>query len=432
MTLILSLFLFSCSQTGTNTVKDNSKFFTGYDGVNIKLSPGTVPSKVYYYGRNPGPQDNIMNFNLELTNTGSADSYGGAYISGYDPSFIDVTGVNINEIGGWGDCDFDLLYLGGNWLGYVSCLLWGNDISLTLGSNGNLIKGGSADVDVGQVFQTLTGKDWLNGLRGQINCDTTRQGGCRFGLDYQGSDFDFGYQNNGRGAIGYITTIYQDLYGSSFINTAHGKEFALLGDRQTFPGGDLDYIDFQATIQNWPRGLEQTEQKFLFTSCYVYTTYADPQVCIDPFPESLGRKICKPKVTTYPKGQGAPVAITKIEQENTPRSIFFTIYVENKGKGMLYHPTSLHKCDPLNAERVTQKDLNFVFLGDIRLANDWEQIRCQPANRLIKLENGKGQIVCEYQIKYGIKSAYLSPLVISLWYGYSSTVEKTVLIRRGD
>ena len=213
----------------------------------------------------------------------------------------------------------------------------------------------------------------------------------------------------------------------------HGKDFALLGSRPTYPGGETDYLDFEASIRNWPRGLQQTEQIFLFTSCYLYTTYADPQVCVDPFPSSSDRKICKPRTITYSSGQGSPVAITKIEQENTPQAIHFTIHLQNKGKGRVYNPMSLHKCDPYNNERVTERDLNLVILGDIRTANGGpEQLRCQP-DRLIRLDsNGKGIIVCQLPIRYEVRSAYLTPLILSFWYGYSDTIQKTVLIKRGN
>jgi hypothetical protein len=232
----------------------------------------------------------------------------------------------------------------------------------------------------------------------------------------------------------YVTTFYADLLGESFINIRHGKEFRLVGDRQTFPGGQVEYIPFQAKVTTWPPGLVQTEQTFMFTSCYVYTTYADPQVCIDPYPDSsVAKKVCTPKKITYPKGQGAPVAITSIEQTNTPQSIYFTINVQNKGKGLIYRLESLNKCDPLDNNRVTVKDINEVFLGDIRLAGDYQQLKCMPLSRRIRLdEKGRGSIVCEYPIVYDIQAAYQSPLVISIWYGYSETIQAKVVLKQGN
>jgi hypothetical protein len=444
--VLISLFLFiGCDGLGGgSSVRNEDSYFKGYDGVSMKVMPGT-PSTAYYYSQNPTVGDNVVNFNIQVQNTGSADTYGGVYISGYDPNFIEVDGVMVQKTGSGGDCDLQgFIGQNNNWLATAFCRIWDSDLFVD-------IKGGDTWRELGievvngkiggdtwkKIFEKTGAPDtlvrWMQGLELEFDYDP-QTGKGSIGVDYAGSQYDFGAGYNGRAAIAFFSTIYHSIPEiGRFINPAHGKDFTLLGDRPNYPGGEMDIKPFNAKIKTWPQGLTQTDQTFMFTSCYVYTTYADPQVCIDPYPESSERKVCKPKKISYPSGQGAPVAITSIEQTNTPRAIIFTITIQNKGKGLIYHPMSLHKCDPLNANRVTQADLNFVFVGDIRLANEYKQFRCQPESRMIRLdEKGVGIFTCEAPIEYNVKTAYQSPLVVSLWYGYSETITKKIMLKRGN
>jgi len=184
-------------------------------------------------------------------------------------------------------------------------------------------------------------------------------------------------------------------------------------NRPEYPGGDISYLSFPYKIQNWPAGLESTDQSILVTSCYVYTTHAAPMICVDPYPESLGRKVCTPKTIAYTKGQGAPVAVTKIEQENTPHDIFFTIHFEKKGNGLVYDPNQLEKCNPWYMEkRVTLRDYDNIYLGQIRVEGDPTLIECTQTNSKFRLNNERGQITCRYPITYRSQSAYQTPLVV--------------------
>lgn len=430
--LLLAFFLSSCTTGGSGTTTDN--YFTGYDGVAMRFLPGT-PNVAYYYTTPYQTGDNTFSFNVEVADKGSADTYGGLYISGYDPGFIKVDGVSVDHQGSGFDCDFETLGIGTSWLGSIACTLWGSTVTAATNGQGQI-----TDITAnirGRTWEEIFGKDskaarFLRGLELTFEVDPqTKRGG--FGVDFSNPSFDFGMSSNGRVAIAYFNSVAYGLISRTFIDPSHGREFTLIGDRQNYPGGEQDIITFNAEVKTWPRGLVQTDQTFLITSCYVYTTYADPQVCVDPFPESSDRKVCKPKKITYPRGQGGPVAVTSIEQLNTPRAIIFTINVANKGKGLIYHPVSLVKCDPLNAERVTAKDLNFVFLGDIRMPGSDRQFQCQPENRMIRLDDkGQGVITCEYPIEFAIKSAYQTPLIVSLWYGYSETIQKKVQLKRAN
>lgn len=436
----IALFLVACD--AFPSAESSPNYFQGYEGIRMSIVPGSTPDRMYYYSDQLHDTDNNLMFNVEVQNTGSADSIGGIYVSGYDPNLIKMDGIIINsERGGWGDCDFGGMYSANdNWLANIGCRIWGNDVYTTVGQDGRLIKEVGGRVNFGSIIDNLPvaedTKGDLQSAFGDMNLNfvvDTENDKQWFGVDWRTSDFDFSGTYNGRMGVAYITTLYGDLLGHSVVNHAHGQEYFLLGNRPTYPGGQQDVLVFTGYVDSWPRGLEQTEQIFMFTNCYVYTTYADPQICVDPYPDSTDNKVCTPKTITYPKGQGAPIAVTKIEQENTPREILFTIHIENKGRGQVFSPMSIHKCDPLVAERVRSTDLDQVFLMDVRIANEWQQLEC-PSGRVIRLDpkTGRGQVVCRYPIKYAVKSAYQTPLVLSFLYGYSDTMQKRVLIKRGN
>ncbi|MFH1400098.1 MAG: hypothetical protein ABIH41_01135, partial [Nanoarchaeota archaeon] len=409
--------------------------------VQVRISPGSTGDKYYYYPpsvRNPIPSDDYgLIFNLELQNKGSADSLVGVYVSGYDPNFIQLYKEGqpiVPEDAGFRiPCNFGVgSIIGGILSGRADCDFgrWGEYGCGYVGGEG--VKDQSvcdAQVNLGDVFN-IDGLDLQMNVRYDSSTGRFMVEGMGQGAGVSGYYYDDDI-NNGRRAIMYISSLHIAMFDRNFINEGKGWQRVLMGDRKTWPGGQVDYVNFEGKVKEWPRGLEQTEQIFQFTSCYIYTSYADPMICVDPAPDSIGRKVCTPRTVTFPRGQGAPVAITKIEQESAGSRVIFTIYVENKGGGMVYHPLALDKCNPWEKGRVTEADLNYVFLGDIRLIGDQDLVRCHPESRIIKLQDGRGQITCEYPIQFHQKSAYQVPLVVALYYGYSDTVQKRVTFKRG-
>ncbi|MBU1199028.1 MAG: hypothetical protein KJ685_04300 [Nanoarchaeota archaeon] len=424
LVVLLVLLLFVLSACGTGVIRDNqnpynfeeNKYYQGVRGVEMAFIPGLPPYKMYYYGDN---YDNTFDVNIEVANVGSSFSRGGIFLSGYDPFMIEVQGINPARAGG-SACIIDIGNIGfGEFGGTLRC----DDFFVGVGSEGTL------DVFVNNLF----GSDGL--YSGAL--DPNRLGGVDFGyrrsaggqerysIGFNDQGIDVEYANHGRLMIG--------LFQGIDFSRNFGVEYLLAGDTYEYPGGEIGYVNFDGTIRNWPPGLDQTYQDFLITNCFLYATYAAPVVCVDPTPFSQNRKVCYPKAFTGTKGQGAPVAITHIEQENTPRQAIFTIHISNVGGGDVYDPGRLEKCSPYSPGRVTNEDLNVIYVGDIRVSGDLQRLICTP-NDFVRLnpETGKGIITCAYDIPFsGIKSAYQTPLVVELWYGYSKTMQKRVLIKRG-
>ncbi len=422
--LILSvLALTSCNNLGRrspNSNPENERFYQGYEGVNMKFTEGMPPNKLYFYGDS---YDNTFDVNVELANIGSSFAFGGIFLSGYDPTMINVLGIIPDRSRG-GACQIDVNNIGlGSFLGTLRC-------------NNFFIGAGKDDFEIGirDLFGTqgdYAGRFDANKLIGGLSLNTFfKKSG-----DQNNWNIDFTHPSLGNANIEYAD---HGRFLVAFFSNAidftrsFGLEYLLEGDTYEYPGGEIAYMNFDGEIVNWPPGLDYSRQTFMITNCNLYATYAAPIVCIDPAPYSQGKKVCTPRSYTGTKGQGAPVAVTHIEQENTPRQAIFTIHVKNVGRGQVYDFGNLEKCSPYYPGRVTNEDLNVIYIGDIRVSGDLQRLKCTPYDFVrLNPQTGEGIITCSYEIPFsGLKSAYQAPLVVELWYGYSTTMEKTVLIKR--
>ena len=420
--LILTLVLNACNMIPRRRDSpfvnfEDNKYYQGFRGVEMIFIQGMPPYRMYYYGDG---YDNRFHVNVEVANIGSAFSRGGIYLSGYDPTMIEFYGINPGRTSGTA-CIIDIGNIGfGQFGGVLRC----EDFYVGIGSGGlidiffNDLFGPSGIYADSQYFSS----DRLGGF--DFGYQSTSGDQERITIGFDNPNIDVEYANHGRLLIG--------LFQGINFERGFGQEYLLAGDTYEYPGGDIDFISFEGNIVNWPPGLDQTYQTFMVTNCFLYATYAAPIVCIDPAPFSQDKKVCYPSPYTGTKGQGAPVAVTYIEQENTPRQAVFTIHVKNVGGGQVYDPGRLELCSPYFPGRVTNEDLNIVYIGDIRVSSDLQRLQCTP-NNYVRLDpkTGEGIITCMYDIPFsGLRSAYQTPLVVELWYGYSRTMEKRVLIKR--
>jgi hypothetical protein len=403
---------------------DYERFYVGTRGIEAGFV--NLPTRLYYYG----PQDNAGNafvIGADVHNMGASFSRGGIYLSGYDPNLIAFREVPIHG-GALGACGLSIGSIGFGELGGIfRCdgveVSGGAGITnIKINSIGELVKG------INERFDNK--KNWLDSTKFD---DTSVQfthnpTGNNFLVNFNTAHIE--YFQHGRLFIAFLAAL-------NFMKNG-GREFLLAGNTYEFPGGEGDYFEYNGRIVDWPPGLDQTTQKLLLTSCYQYTTFADPVVCIDPEPESDNYKVCRPYAKTWGGGNGAPVAITSVEQENTPRKVIFHINVRNIGTGTVYDPGQLEKCSPYYPGRTTQSDLNVVYLGDVRIGQVGLRntgglggMTCYPEIIRLDPNTRSGSTTCTYPIEYAqLKSAYETPLVVELWYGYSQTQQRDIYIKR--
>lgn len=207
------------------------------------------------------------------------------------------------------------------------------------------------------------------------------------------------------------------------------------------PNGGLDFITFKGKVLVGNLNVERYEPIIQATACYLYRTIAGPSVCIDPNPYSTvkERKVCEVKDITL-ASQGAPMAITKIEEEAFATKTQFKITIKNVGGGDVLHHRSIDKCSP-TGEKIGREDVDKVYIIWAKIGA--KSLTCGPfatnqggvvkgVSGDIRLLNGEGFAICELpsQDYANTKSAYLTPIEIQLMYGYRTSIDKKIVIQR--
>lgn len=197
--------------------------------------------------------------------------------------------------------------------------------------------------------------------------------------------------------------------------------------------GGYDTMDF--TGQIYPlkmKNIDRYPSTILATACYGYKTVGSQNVCIDPNPYSTTseRKVCVPSAVSY-GSQGAPIAVTSVEVEPTPRITRFKIHISNVGGGSVFMPgiDQLAKCSPYHPRGLEFNEVDYVALSSVEVAGKAITPSCKPVDNEgnVKLINGQATVFCELG-GLGSGPAYSTPMTVQLDYGYRSSVSTSVEI----
>jgi len=427
--LLSSLILISCTgRDSTNrgcSEGDHCMYYTGNRGIITMLE--RPPRFLHFRSSDIGELDsNFAEFNLRIRNDGVSDSYGGVFFSGVSPEIFEITRidehgerpVNINRIGGGCFLDFfnirDLTNIG-SWSFIANCagidyVQYGRDRSRlnidfrhlvdTFGPNAAFLQGlADAGINIGMT--------WGQGELTQFNI------GANFGL------FRFG-----RALMTIVSGLDFETFG--------GASFYLQGDNPDFPGGGIDFKTFRLRLRGeWPAGQDYYHLPYNIRTCYAYTTFVSPMICIDPDPFSDERKTCTDFTHSYRGSQGAPIAVTRVQSTNTGREVILQITIRNVGTGDVWDVGYLEHCSPYFPSTVRPSMKNVVYIGFMHIDN--KPLDC--ANRfrvLLDPKTQEGQITCRYELQNtaNVGSAYSSPLRMELWYGYEENIRNQITVRR--
>ena len=236
--------------------------------------------------------------------------------------------------------------------------------------------------------------------------------------------------------------------------------FFVDGKSQINPNGDELVASLKAKTSNLDAQSERRISTITANLCYPYKTALSTTVCIDPDIEGLrpGKKVCKVAAQPFANGQGAPLAIVKIESSMLPdvdNNVIkpqFIIYVENRGHG---NPVNLagfrNACrndfdinDPINNRWNVASLRAFTAdgTGKVQLIccpnklgycpdNDKDPVNVDNFAGFIRLKDNKDFIRCTF--KNGIPKtfdAYTSPLQIEIDYGYVQTISTNFIIQK--
>jgi len=211
-------------------------------------------------------------------------------------------------------------------------------------------------------------------------------------------------------------------------------EFSL--DEETLEGknpfnseGGFETVILRASISDLPSGTPVYRPTIIAAVTYEYETVASGEVCVDPFPFSttIRDKICNVaqfRNVNIGSSQGAPVAISRVEEEVTSNALLFRIFIKNVGNGLIIpindvnrHPRLGYEYNSLNEVRVAE-----ISVGNLRVDS------CRPyQGERIKLINNEGVMFCKFSTS-GIDDIYTTPINIRLEYGYVTSVQKQIQI----
>lgn len=411
----------------------------------------------YYRGMEPTSPDelqlnqdgdlvSLFEINTLVHNRGYADTLAALYVTGYDPNLFVVEPLgpyrmNVDPQSCWRD----ITLVDGSWSAYEICQT-ADDLRLGGGlrGDGDDIEGFRADVYNANI------REWIkkvpfgigeaiasSGLADDISvtCVGDKDGDKRSSAEVRPTIGDFVincdislgnpvsyFQRSSRGALALA------LYGDKLRSCANGcvpvpasllaDEF-ISGNNELYPGGEASQVDFGVYLNRgrWPANLNDHEQLFQITACYLYTTYATPKVCIDPTPGSSDGEVCRPGILEMIT-QPAPLSITRIEQVNQGPRVMFTIHVQNSLPGRVFEPGAIDYCSPAAPETFARELRDTAKLIDARVLGSLDSLDCRDG--LIHINEGRGQITCYYDLppESWNRPAYQTTLNIEIAYLY--------------
>jgi hypothetical protein len=225
---------------------------------------------------------------------------------------------------------------------------------------------------------------------------------------------------------------YMELRSFNFVRT-----FKLKGKSLQIPKGDQRVEEFSIKTKNLEPQSEVHTSNIIITACYDYTTFFSPSVCVDTdiYKENPVKKTCEVKDISA-SNQGAPVAITLIEEKILPKESnivipYFMIKISNVGNGEIIDINKVRAaCSSGSFEHASWNHVYVnAFLGN-------QQLTCKPSKGdiktgYVKIKDNEGIVRCV--LEEGISTnfaSYITTLRINISYGYTFTLSKEILIKK--
>ena len=401
---------------------DLCRYYTGNRGIMTMMD--RPPQTLFYRSSDVGePEGNSVEFNVRLRNDGASDSYGAVFFSG---SGVETS--KITRIDDKGErvvlvpktrqaCFLDIFQVNDlnplSWNLMASC--FGVDVS-QYGDRRNF------RLTFDYLAETFGDSAWLNYLADQnvnLNMQWDDTSLTQFSIGG-----DFALVRFGRSLMIIIAGLNFEAFG--------GASFYLHGDNPDFPGGEMDFKTFRLQlIGPWPAGQDYYRLPYNIKTCYAYTTFVSPMICIDPDPFSDETKTCTDFSHTWSGSQGAPVAVTRVDTTNTGREVIVQATIRNIGPGTVWDVGYLEYCSPYFPATVRPSMKNVVYVGIMMLEN--RPLDCSTSFKInLDPRTQEGRLTCRYDlVNTGyVGSAYSAPLRMELWYGYEENYNGQITVRR--
>jgi hypothetical protein len=421
------LFLTACTIGANCSQGEACQYYQGSRGV--VMEPQDLPNTLYYDGGEP-KENNAVEFPVRLRNVGASHTYGATFFTGFDPQTF-----SLYKIGPNGNKEpFSVPRTGG-------CQLVADGFSFFNPSQNGPSFNFGVSGDCGNFFVRGDGNSQQVGVTSAFLQDTSIEDWMQENLGVSVPDADItATRSGGEWEIGFgVTGALIDLWGHGKVLVAIASEFALdvyngaeytiPGENPETPNGGEAYKTFRAEMKNWPAGTDQYTFRYDLKNCYAYTTFVSPAICIDPNPQApQSGKVCRGDRSISMGSQGAPVAVTNVEQDNTGSSVILNFDVSNVGNGRVIDLGMLQACSPYYPGKKRPSMYDTVYIGQAYLGND--PLDCGRST--IRLQDGRAEFTCRYEFRgeYDTDSAYTRPLKMELWYGYSERIRRSINVRR--
>ncbi len=257
---------------------------------------------------------------------------------------------------------------------------------------------------------------------------------------YDGEDFNalLEIKNRGANEVGYGgDRIYLSGFDTGIITNipVSGEPIPQIeGINQFNTQGGYDTVEFKGNLYPLSgKNIDSYPATILATACYGYKTLGSENICIDPNPFSptTAKKVCTPTAVSF-GSQGAPIAVTSVEVDPTPRVTRFKIHISNAGGGTVYKPGAdyLAKCSPYHTTGLAfPSEVDMVRLSKVEVAGKVITPSCKPLDNEghVRLISGQATVFCEIG-GLGTGPTYTTPMTVELDYGYRSTISKSVVV----
>lgn len=189
------------------------------------------------------------------------------------------------------------------------------------------------------------------------------------------------------------------------------------------PEGGYDEGSAQLSIRDLG-AIDTYEFPLRLVYCYEYETHASIQLCVDPNPHRRSSDDACIPASVGTSGQGAPIGISRVEMENMPGRVRLKLTVQHYGQGEVLSTSAQCRGIPARAEEDVVQ-FSRPVLGGI-------QGDCTP-DREIKLRDGRGTIICTFELPDPEQAAYETVLQVELFnYMIKNSVQRNIKIINED
>ncbi len=236
---------------------------------------------------------------------------------------------------------------------------------------------------------------------------------------------------NNRGVFDIDGGTFNFIFDNRFFTAPDAKGVLALERKSVYNprGGDVRKV-LQLRNIGMPEQFEFYSSPVIFQACYAYQTRASVPVCIDPDVLNLNsKKVCVPEVKSLSGGQGAPVAITRVETLMGPSGDdvvpSFIIHLQNVGNGQIVDVDGIGAA--CGSDISDRSVLSSVAVVSAKLQD--KDLVCSPLP--VSFRSGEARVSCMTDDSYGLtQGTFSTVLSVQVDYGYVQSASFPVNVKR--